>query len=325
MKQKVLIVQAIHERGVQVFGDQADVRVASDPSVETVIREIKGVAGVVVRTAPFPREIMEAADTLKVIGRHGVGVDNIDVKAATEKGIVVVNTPLANATSVAEHTILVIGALAKRMLFMDKATREGRWEVRNEYRTVDLDGKVLGLIGLGRVGTMVAKKAMAAYDMTVMAYDPYVQPDLARSLGVALHQDVDEIFRRADVVSLHTPFTPQTRGLVSADRLRLMKPTAFLINTARGEVVDETALYEALKGGAVAGAALDVYAEEPPGKDNPLFSLDQVILSPHSAALTQECVIRMATGAAEGVMDVLRGKRPQFVVNPEVLKKISLS
>jgi len=236
----------------------------------------------------------------------------------------VVNTPLANATSVAEHTILAIGALAKRMRVMDRAVREGRWEVRNEYKAVDLEGKVLGLVGLGRVGTLVAKKAAAAFNMKVLAFDPYIAPESARSLGIELCANAEEIFRRADVVSLHTPLTPETRGLVNAARLRTMKPAAFLINFSRGEVVDERALYEALKNGAIAGAALDVFDPEPPKKDNPLFGLDSVILSPHSAALTQECVIRMATGAAEGVVDVLSGRKPSFVVNPEVLKKVSL-
>jgi len=200
MKPRVLIVQPIHERGVQVFGDRFDVRVATDPSVPTVKREISGVAGAVVRTAPFTREIIEAADALRVIGRHGVGVDNIDLQAATEKGIVVVNTPLANATSVAEHTILAIGALAKRMRVMDRAVREGRWEVRNEYKAVDLEGKVLGLVGLGRVGTLVAKKAAAAFNMKVLAFDPYIAPESARSLGIELCANAEEIFRRADVV-----------------------------------------------------------------------------------------------------------------------------
>ena len=158
MKQKILIVQPIHERGVRVFDERFDVRVASDPSVATVLKEIRGVAGVVVRTAPFPGEIIEAADALKVIGRHGVGVDNIDVKTATEKGIVVVYTPDANATSVAEHTITAIGALAKRAVSYDRATREGRWEIRNSYKAVDLDGKILGLVGIGRIGSMVARR-----------------------------------------------------------------------------------------------------------------------------------------------------------------------
>ena len=321
MKKKILIVQPIHERGVQVFDDRFDVRVASDPSVATVMKEIKGVEGVVVRTAPFPREIIEAADALKVIGRHGVGVDNIDLKAATEKGVIIVNTPNANATSVAEHTLTVIGALAKQMTVYNKEMRAGQWEIRNSYRAVDLDGKTLGLVGIGRVGSLVARKAAAAFNMKVIAFDPYVAPEKAREIDITLVAASDDIFRQADVVSLHTPLTPETRGFVNAARLRLMKPTAFLVNFSRGEVIDEKALYEALKTGVIAGAAIDVFDPEPPLKDNPLFELDNIIVSPHSAALTQECVIRMATGAAEGVVDVLTGRRPQFVVNPEVFKK----
>jgi D-3-phosphoglycerate dehydrogenase / 2-oxoglutarate reductase len=321
MKRKILIVQPIHERGVRVFDERFEVRVASDPSVATVIREIEGVEGVIVRTAPFPREIIEAAKGLKVIGRHGVGVDNIDVKAATEKGIVVVNTPNANATSVAEHTVTVIGALAKRTVAYDRATREGRWELRNSYTAVDLDGKTLGLIGIGRIGTMVARRVAVAFNMKVIAYDPYVTAEKAKELGVALCAQMDDVFRQADVVSLHTPLTPETRGFVNEAKLRLMKPTAFLINLSRGEVVDEKSLYEALKSGVIAGAAIDVYDPEPPANDSPLFALENILLSPHSAALTQECVIRMATGAAEGVVDLLSGKRPQFVVNPEVYKR----
>jgi len=318
MKQKILIVQPIHERGVRVFDERFDVRVASDPSVATVLKEIRGVAGVVVRTAPFPGEIIEAADALKVIGRHGVGVDNIDVKAATEKGIVVVYTPNANATSVAEHTITAIGALAKRAVSYDRATREGRWEIRNSYKAVDLDGKILGLVGIGRIGSMVARRAAAAYNMKVIAFDPYIRPETADRLGVSILARMDDVFGQADVVSLHTPLTPETRGLVNEAKFRLMKPTSFLINFSRGEVVDEKALCMALRSGVIAAAAIDVYDPEPPLRDNPLFALENILLSPHSAALTEECVIRMATGAAEGIVDVLSGKKPQYIVNPDV-------
>ncbi|HYF79366.1 MAG TPA: hydroxyacid dehydrogenase [Symbiobacteriaceae bacterium] len=319
MKHMVLVVQPIHESGMKVFDDRFDVKVATNPSVATVIQEIQGVEGVVVRTAPFTREIIAAARSLKVIARHGVGVDNIDVQAATEHGIVVVNTPDANATSVAEHTIIAMGALAKRALFMDKATRANRWEVRNEYKTVDLDGKILGLIGVGRIGSQVARKARAAYNMNVMAYDPYIAPEAAAAAGITLVSDLGHVFREADVVSLHTPLTPVTRDLVNTDRLASMKPSAFLINFSRGEVVDEGALCHALKNGVIAGAALDVFQQEPPQSDNPLFELENVLLSPHSAALTKECVQRMATGAARGVVEVLTGQRPTYPVNPAVL------
>jgi D-3-phosphoglycerate dehydrogenase len=321
MKKKVLIVQPIHESGLKVFDDRFEVRVAPDPSVETVKREIKGVEGVIVRTAPFTREIIAAADSLKVIARHGVGVDNIDLRAATERGILVLNTPDANAVSVAEHTLTAIGALAKRVLPMDRATRQGDWEARNEYKAVDLDGKVLGLIGMGRIGSMVARKAAAAFNMEVIAYDPYVRPEVAAKNGVVLYEDLDRIFREADVISIHTPLTAETRGLVNEARLALMKSSAFLVNFSRGGVVDEEALYRALKDGVIAGAALDVFEEEPPSRNHPLFELDNVLLSPHSAALTEECVVRMATGAARGVVEVLTGQKPQFVVNTEVLKQ----
>lgn len=321
MKKKVLIIQPIHEKGVAVFGDQFDVRVASDPSVATVIREIKGVEGVIVRMAPFTREIIEAADALKVIGRHGVGVDNVDVQAATEKGIVVTNTPNVNATSVAEMTLIMLGTLAKQIVIRDREIRKGNWAIREGFNTIDLDGKTLGLVGLGRIGSQVARRVSAAFNMKVIVFDPYVTPEKARELGVTLTASVDDIFREADAVSLHTPLTPETRHFVNAARLRLMKPTALLLNLSRGEVVDEQALYDALTTGVIAGAAIDVFDPEPPLADNPLFKLDNIILSPHCAALTKECVIRMATGAAEGVLDVLSGKRPEFPVNPQVFKK----
>ncbi len=174
---------------------------------------------------------------------------------------------------------------------------------------------------LSGIGSLVARRAAAAYNMKVIAFDPYVAPEKAREMGITVVPTSEDVFRQADVVSMHTPLTPETRGFVNTARLRLMKPSAFLINFSRGEVVDEKALYTALKTGVIAGAAIDVYDPEPPRDDNPLYELENIILSPHSAALTQECVIRMAVGAAEGVVDVLSGRTPRFVVNPEALKK----
>lgn len=314
MKKRVLIIQPIHQSGVQVFDDRFDVRLASNPSAVTVIKEIQGVEGVIVRTAPFTREIIEAADSLKVIARHGVGVDNIDVQAATERGICVVNTPDANAVSVAEHVIIAMGTLAKQVFRMDSATRANLWERRNEYKAIDLECKTLGLIGLGRIGSLVARKALGAYGMAIIAYDPYLSPEKAAAAGITLVPRMEDVLAQADVVTLHTPLTPETREMIDRERLGLMKPSALLINFSRGEVVDETALVEALRNRTIAGAALDVFQQEPPATDHPLYALDNVILSPHSAALTQECVIRMATGAARGVVEVLTGLAPRHPV-----------
>lgn len=324
MTHKVLVVQPIHQAGIDVFGKGFEVRTASDPSETIVIQEIKGVHGAICRTAPFTRSIIEAAPDLRVIARHGVGVDNIDVAAATEHGVVVANTPNANAQSVAEQVVIAIGALAKRLLPMHRAVTEQNWEARNEYASVDLEGQTVGIVGLGRIGSLVARKCVAAYDMRAIAFDPYVTSERAAGLGVTLVSDLSDLLVQADFVTLHTPLTEATRHLIDRLKLSRMKRTSYLINMSRGEVVDEVALAEALRSGTIAGAALDVFEEEPPRPDNPLIALDNVLLSPHSAALTQECVIRMATGAASGVKDVLEGRLPEFVVNPEVLPRLQL-
>ncbi|HHY46724.1 MAG TPA: hydroxyacid dehydrogenase [Firmicutes bacterium] len=321
MRKRVLIVQPIHKSGVEILEPHFEVKVAPDPSVDTVIKEIKGVHGVIVRTAPFTRAIIEAADSLMVIARHGVGVDNIDVAFATERGIPVANTPYANTISVAEHVIALMTALAKQLPKYDAATREGQFEIRNTYSAVDLDGKTLGIIGLGRIGRELAAKCAAAFNMKVVAYDPYVGEDIMRQANVTNASSLDELLRQADFVSIHVPLVEETRGMIGARELALMKPTAFLINAARGGIVDENALAEALRNRQLAGAGIDVFAEEPPGPQNPLFNLDNVILTPHSGALTRECVVRMATGAAEAVRDVLLGGRARYVVNPEVYGK----
>lgn len=318
MRKRVLIVQPIHRSGVEVLEPHFEVRVARDPSVDTVIKEIKGVHGVIVRTAPFPRAIIEAADSLMVIARHGVGVDNIDVAFATERGIPVATTPQVNQISVAEHVIALMTALAKQLLRYDAATRGGQFEIRNTYSAVDLDGKTLGIIGFGRIGRELAAKCAAAFSMRVVAYDPYVGEDVMRQANVTNALSLDELLRQADFVSIHVPLTGETRGMIGARELALMKPTAFLINVARGGIVDEDALAEALRKRQLAGAGVDVFVEEPPRPENPLLNLDNIILTPHSGALTQECVVRMATGAAEAVRDVLLGGIARHVVNPEV-------
>ena len=321
MKKKILIVQPIHESGVRVFDDRFDVRVASDPSAATVIKEIKGVEGVVVRMAPFTREIIEAADALKVIGRHGVGVDTIDVKAATEQGIVV-STPRKRTPCRWRSTPSPPSApWPSGSSCTTGRSRTGGWEIRNSYKAVDLDGKTLGLVGIGRIGTLVARKAAAAFNMKVIAFDPYVSA--GEGAGDGRHPRPGERRRLPaggrglDAYPAH-PGNAAIRqcGAARPDEAHRL-PDQLLPGGGRGR----KGALQALKTGVIAGAAIDVYDPEPPLNDNPLYELENIILSPHSAALTQECVIRMAVGAAEGVVDVLTGKRPQFVVNPEVLKK----
>lgn len=321
MRKKVLIIQPIHQSGVELLKKEVEVVLASNPSMETVCKEIKGINGAIVRTAPFTREIIKSAGKLEVIGRHGVGVDNIDIEAASRRGIPVVYTPNANMVSVAEHTIGFILALTKRLFISDKATREGNFAIREEFAAVDLDGKTLGIIGLGRVGSTLAKKCKAAFDMEVIVYDPYLSSQKVKEMGVTLWYDLPELLKESDIVSIHIPLTKETEGLIGERELKLMKPTAFLINVARGGIINEEALAKALKEKWIAGAATDVFSQEPPEPDNPLYKAENIILSPHMAALTKECVVRMATQVTKGVLDVLRGDKPEDIANLDLLKE----
>jgi D-3-phosphoglycerate dehydrogenase len=304
---------------MRVLSEKFETRVASDASEATLVREVRDCAGMLVRTAPIPASVIEAAPGLKVIARHGVGYDNIDVAAATRRKVLVCITPRANALSVAEHVLAFMLAWAKRIVPYDAATRKNEWEIRNSYSAFDLDGKTLGILGMGRIGMLVCQKAKAAFDMEVLAYDPLVPKEAMEKAGAKVVA-IQEILKASDFVTLHVPSMPETKGMISTAQLKMMKRSAFLINCARGPIVDEPALVKALKEGVIAGAGLDVFDPEPPLADNPLFGLPNVLLSPHSAGLTVECVIRMATHAAQAIADVLEGRRPEGIINPEVLK-----
>ncbi|MFB3819580.1 MAG: hydroxyacid dehydrogenase, partial [Candidatus Methylomirabilales bacterium] len=289
-----------------------------DIAEATLRREIRDADGLLVRTAEIPASVIAAGTRLKVIARHGVGFDNIDVAAATRQGVVVAITPRANALSVAEHVLALMFALAKRIIEYDAATRANRWEIRNCYGAVDLAGKTLGILGMGRIGSLVCRKAAQGLDMEVLAYDPLIPREVMERAGAKVVKTVREVLEAADVVTVHVPSTPETKGLIGEQELRAMKPTAFLINTARGPLVDEAALVKALQEKWIAAAGVDVFDPEPPAAGNPLFGLPNVIVTPHSAALTAECVMRMATHAAQAILDVLAGRRPEGVVNPQV-------
>jgi D-3-phosphoglycerate dehydrogenase len=253
-----------------------------------------------------------------VIARHGVGVDNIDLAAATRRRVPVAYTPDANRVSVAEHVLAVMAALAKRLVEYDAATRRGAWDVRNSYGAIDLAGKTLGVVGVGRIGATVARKAAAAFDMRVVGYDPHLPPGAVTDCCAEEARSLEDLLAASDAVTLHVPLTPRTRGLIGARELALMRASAILVNTSRGGVVDEAALGDALAAGRPRGAALDVFEREPVDPRHPLFALPNVLVTPHTAALTAECAARMAAGAARAIAAVLDGGRPDDVVNPEV-------
>jgi D-3-phosphoglycerate dehydrogenase len=312
---KVLIPQDITAAGKEWLVSKGyEVTVLADSSPEAIGSVIKDYDAVLARTADYPREVLEKGKKLKVIARYGAGVDNIDCQAATELGIWVCNAPVANSASVAEHTIALLLACAKNLVVQDKQARAGNYDFRNQLKGCEVQGKTLGLVGCGHIGRLVAKKAHFGLEMNVIAYDAYLEPEQAPEY-VHMEQDVDTVLAKSDFISLHIPATKETAGFINAARLRKMKRTAVLLNCARGGVVEEEDLHEALKNHMIAGAGLDVFEKEPPDAKNPLFSLEQVVVSPHNAALTVEAMDRMGLHAARGIDEVLRGERPTWPVN----------
>lgn len=314
MKYKVLIPEPIAEAGKQYLIDKGyEVKIGSGNTRDILMEEVKDCHAILARTAIFSKEILAAATELKVIGRHGVGVDNIDVEAATRLGIQVTNAAESNGNSVAEHTLGFIIAIARNFVRHDRELRGGNFAIRNQVVGTDLEGKVLGIIGTGRIGQMIAKKAVNGLDMKAIGFDPYA--DKSSITGIEMLDTMEEVLRKSDFVSLHLPATNETINLIGVKELGMMKPSAYLINAARGGVVNEDDLVSALSERKIAGAALDVFESEPPDYSHPIFKSDNVIVTPHSAALTWECMDRMATHAAQGIHEVLSGKAPTWPVN----------
>lgn len=273
--------------------------------------------GLIVRSeTKVTAQVMDAAPRLRVIGRAGVGVDNIDVPAATARGIVVMNAPDGNTMTTAEHTIALLLALARRVPQANASLRAGRWD-RKKYVGVELQGKTLGVIGLGRIGRVVARRAQS-FGMSVVAYDPFVAPDQARDLDLEM-ASVDEVCARADFLTVHTPLTAETRGIIGPKAFAQMKKGVRVINCARGGLIDEKALYDAIKEGRVAGAALDVFEQEPPPADHPLVGLEEVIATPHLGASTKEAQEGVAVTVAEQMRDYLHTGALRGAVNAPAL------
>ena len=306
---RVLIAEPLAEAGVELLRAHHEVDARAATTREELLSAVAGAEALVVRSATrVDAEVLEAGRRLKVVGRAGIGLDNVDVAAATRLGIMVVNAPQSNVLSAAEHTVALILAQARNIPQAHLALREGRWE-RGRFQGAELYGKTLGIVGLGRVGALVAQR-LNAFGMHLLAYDPYVSRDRAAQMGVELASLAD-VLARADIVTVHLPKTPETTGLIGQSELAAMKPGARLVNTARGGIVDEAALAKAIDDGHLAGAALDVFAEEPTTQ-SPLFDLDGVVVTPHLGASTTEAQDKAGVTIAQQLLLALAG---QFVPN----------
>lgn len=312
---KVLIPQDIAQAGKDYLLSRGyEIKMGSSVAPEVMGEEIRDCDALLIRTAKVPSSVLQAGKQLKVVSKHGVGVDNIDVDAATELGIQVTNGPLSNAESVAEHTVALIMAVAHHLVEMDQNVRAGNWEARDQVRLTGLSGKTVGIVGLGRIGQYVAKKVALGLDMKVIAFDAFLPPDMVPEY-VEMAESLQDLCRRSDFVTLHCPATPATKGSINRTCFDQMKSSAFLINCARGEIVNESDLVEALTSGEIAGAGLDVLSAEPPRKNDPLLSLKNVILSPHCGAHSYESFDNMAVHAAMGIDEVLSNKAVTWPVN----------
>ena len=305
MQPTVLISDALSPAAVAIFEDRG-VKVEFQPSLgkdkEKLAEAINGFDGLAIRSATkVTTKILDRAKSLKVIGRAGIGVDNVDIPAATARGIIVMNTPFGNSITTAEHAITLMLSLARQIPEADASTRAGKWE-KNKFLGVEMFGKTLGIIGCGNIGSIVADRAIGLR-MKVIAYDPYLSGERALDLGVE-KVELEQLLRRADFITLHTPLTDKTRSIIGRESLALTKKGVRLINCARGELVDEAALFDALTSGHVAGAALDVFVEEP-ATSSPLFALPNVVCTPHLGASTTEAQENVALQVAEQMSDYL--------------------
>jgi D-3-phosphoglycerate dehydrogenase len=315
---KVLVTDGIQQAGLDILAQREDVvidRCWNRPNEDDLIDRVANVDAILVGTTRITERIIEAARGLKVVSRRGVGYDNIDLAALRRRKIPLTIVGSANASTVAEHTLCFILALAKQTMAYDRATRAGDWQFRESLLAVDLLGKTLLLLGFGRVGRAVALRA-SAFGMRVLVYDPLVSKEVISEFRAEPIVDLLHGLAICDFLSVHVPLTHQTAGSIGRQELAAMRPTAFIISTARGGVIDEDCLVNALRMGLIRGAGLDVFNEEPPPPNHPLLGLENVILSPHSAALTGECAQRMDKVAAKNCLDAIDGKLDPTVIVP---------
>lgn len=314
-EQKILITEAVDPAGITLLQDHGyQVVMGTGYDEETLMREAHDADGVLTRNGHFTERVLNSCPKLQVIGMHGAGVDCIDVEAAERLGIQVTNAADANSGSVAEFTLGLILSLAKKLPQSRDGLRKEGWSIRPQISTFDLEGKTLGVLGMGRIGTAVARKASYGFGMKVLGYRRNLPGDICADYGI-LTSDLDKVIRNSDFLSIHLPYTKDTFHLVSREKLELMKSDAYLLNLGRGELVDQAALRELLLSNRLAGAALDVFEGEIPDADDPLLHMDQVIATPHIAGLSKQAMERLSYQAALGITEVLEGRKVTYPVN----------
>ena len=309
---RVLVSDSLAEEGVRRLESGAEVDVITNLSPEELVKKIKDYDALVIRSGTkVTAEVINSAERLKVIGRAGVGIDNVDVEAATKKGIIVLNTPGGNTISAAEHTIAMMLSLARNIPQANVALHKGEWN-RKKYTGVEFFNKTLGIVGLGRVGAEVASR-MKSFGMQILAYDPFVTEAKANQMGLKLGS-LDEVLRNSDFITVHTPLTKDTRDLIDEDEFKIMRPGVRIVNCARGGIINEAALAKAVAEGKVAGAAVDVFTKEPP-VGNPLLEQDKIITTPHLGASTAEAQINVAVAVADQILSIAKGGLPTTALN----------
>jgi D-3-phosphoglycerate dehydrogenase len=311
---KVLVADPIAQEGIDLLRTRAEVDVRTGLSPSELRQVVADYDALVVRSeTKVTADIIEAGRNLKIIARAGVGVDNVDVDAATKRGIWVVNAPMGNVNAAVEHTWALMLSMVRNVPQAYVSLRSGEWK-RSKFVGVELKGKTLGVVGLGKIGLEVAKRAFA-FEMHVLGSDPYPPAqDRAREMGVEV-VTLEELLARSDIVTVHVPLLPETKGMIGKKELALVKPGARLLNVARGGVIDEQALVQAIDEGRVAGAAIDVFEQEPPPPDHPFLRHEKIVVTPHLGASTQEAQVNVAVDVAEQILAFMDGKKPRFAVN----------
>ena len=319
---RILLPQPIESEAVEILERAGcEIETAPDPSPETVKPLLSRVHGIVLRTGiKITPELLSHAHALEIVARTGGGLDNVDVPAATEKGVLVTSNLGVNTSSVVEHVLAFMLALSKQLPLMNREVRKGNFAIRYGNLPSDVRGKTLGVIGFGRIGSELGRCCRQLFGMNILAYDPFLPLEIKKTYEEWVQfPELEALCAGSDVISIHVPLTHETRNMIGERELSWMKPETVLINTSRGSLIDEKALYRVLKDKGILGAGLDVFSAEPPSVDDPLLGLDNILVTPHSAALTRECVIRMATEAARCVIDLFEGRRPKNIANPQVL------